>query len=221
MTGRTGARMTPFLILALVPFLMAPGCFGYVRAPADTGRATRAPGFATLAAATRAQAVAYAESLQYDTTRASSDGQYLLHAVAGALQIGPFATIAPESGAGRLDKNQLKAGRVVGRIVSRGAFAPWGLDSGTTFVWVDSATNWRIVLIPATPGNPVITFPMRWHDHPSPLTVPACQVSRARFIRHEAMSQPGMCVRCACTGWCSPVQAGADSTIAFDTLMMR
>lgn len=215
------------LLAGLVPALFAWSCVGRNRGAgrgSDPIRPTPATGVAgPLEVIPRVDVITYARGLAFDTTRGSSDNQYLLFPLAGQLAVGPYAAIAPEIGARRLTKAQLKTGRIVARIFSAGAYAPWGLSADTTFVWIDStaATSWRMVLIPQTAGNPVVQLALGHHDHPTPFLAEPCQLSRTRFIRHNTLMATSLCFRCNCEGWCSPTASGSDSAFAQTILTLR
>jgi hypothetical protein len=185
-------------------------------AAAHTGpRATPAPGW-SLQSVPRESLLAYGGRLEFDTAHSASDAQHLIVPATvkgGHPTIGPYAWLAPEIGTISLTREQLGAGRIIGRIVSGGAYAPLMLDSGLTYVWVDSggpAAAWRIVLISHVSGTKLVAKPLLYHA-----TGPRMRAMAFSMCRwwEAATSYTQPCCACEEWGWCT-----GDSTSSFSAI---
>lgn len=123
---------------------------------------TPAPPFASIDGATHSEVLRYARSLTFDGRTGVTDSQALAVALPNRpdakcpadCTYGPVASIHPEVGAVALGDAELKAGRIVARIINADA-APYekfhlgGRD--TVYVWVDVAASPRARLISSDP----------------------------------------------------------------------
>jgi len=189
----------PWLLLAAA-LLAVAAC---APRPQPGPRATPPPHFATLREATRAELIAYGQSLQYDTTQPAMDARYLVVPRGGQLTIGPYATLAPEIGAANTHDG-LSQGRIFARLTLSEALPEAGLPAGITYVWVDSAgPGLRAMLVPGVDSFPIV--PATLSKIPLCLPgLPSCLRAMARFYMPMAPAESlpmGPCHPCDC-GWC-------------------
>lgn len=154
-------------------------------------------------AATGAQVAAYGGRLEFDTSVAAGDAQYMLRQGRSGIALGYHVTIAPEIGATRLSREELAAGRVIARL----AFSRDG-DSARAlvFVYVDSTgTSWRHMLLTSDAGRVSEVHPMQFHRHPGGAAAPGRWMApRARLIQAagSAFGTP-ICIFCSeYFDWC-------------------
>jgi hypothetical protein len=123
-------------------------------------RATPAPSFTgPIEQVSRAQILAYANGLDFDTDYHSSDEQRLFTKTSEGWSAGPLARISPERGLTSLDRPTLMTGRIVALIVSDGYFPKLGLTPGKNYVWFDNSTGGaRAVVIPSEDQHAMTTL---------------------------------------------------------------
>jgi hypothetical protein len=136
-------------------------------------RATPAPTFQTIGAATRADLLAYAHGLQFDTTRPAMDAQHLLVPQGGHLAVGPYAELSPEIGTAAISHEDLAHGRILARLSLDQPCPQAGLARGATYIWVDSAAGGR---------QPTRDAGQASHDRGVPAWEPACGLA-IRLVR--------------------------------------
>lgn len=137
-------RSSRWLLLAAA-LLVGAACQGAREegaAPrAQRPRPTPAPPFTSFDRAGRAELIAYAHSLQFDTTRPAQDAQYLVVPHAGQLAVGTYAEVAAEIGSGTIDRRDLQQGRILARLVLDGPCPEAGYPRGVSYLWVDSTAG--------------------------------------------------------------------------------
>lgn len=123
---------------------------------------TPAPPFSSIDQASHAEILAYARGLRYDTRTGVSDSQALAVAnrpgakCPAECSYGAIASIHPEVGTLGMGEAELKAGRVIGRIVSADDKAYEKFNLGprdTVYVWADAAAGTRARLISTDPDR--------------------------------------------------------------------
>jgi len=163
----------PWRLLAAATLLALTSC---QRAPAPaagpgtpTPRPTPAPHFTSVAAAGRAEILAYADSLKFDASMPAMDAQYLLVPRRGRLDVGPYAEVSPEIGAASITHDALTQGRILARLVMNQPYPVAGFPSGVTYVWIDSGSaGFQATLVPKTLTAPIthrpvtVTSPGNW-----------------------------------------------------------
>jgi hypothetical protein len=178
----TAVHPRPQWLLVAGALLGATGCCP------KTPRPTPAPRFASFAAASRADLLTYARSLQFDTVQPAMDAQYLVYGDSAHLQVGPFAQLAPEIGAGSISAAALRAGRILARIVLDGPFPAGSLSTGATYVWVDSTPHgFRSIFVPESDSAPI----REWTLETRPAVKDSTEGHRARawfFERFDALT---------------------------------
>ncbi|MGH7634091.1 MAG: hypothetical protein ACRENC_10210 [Gemmatimonadaceae bacterium] len=95
-------------------------------------------------------------------------------------------TIAPDSGGRDLSRDSLAHGAVVARISSQEPFRPLGIDRGHTFVWMDSVSGGRTLMVPETANHDVYEMATALGSHVISESVP----SSAHWFA-DTMSVPG------------------------------
>ncbi len=205
MTSRLSSRLARvWNAVAASCLLVFAGCKPAPQpaAPPAGPRASVAPAFtAPVDSLSRAEIVAYARGLSYDTAKAVSDAQYLVIAQAGRLVVGPYAQVAPEVGAAANTRETLGQGRIIGRITLDADYPPHGLSAGTSYVWVDSVGGtFRMVYVPDSAG-PMTSRPLTFHPHPSSDAAP--YRSAARITDTKGAGFASNCYLCLVIFWCS------------------
>lgn len=172
----------PWLLLVAAALTVA-AC-GPGRQPGP--RATPPPPFQTFGAASRAELIAYAHSLQFDTLQPAMDAQYLVVPRARQLAVGPYASVAPEIGAA-VTEGAFTRGRIFARLWFKQAGPELGVPAGFAYVWVDSVGGAiRAMLVPENDSFPVVTAK-------TVATTPACPAGPAcctRAIARFEMPDP-------------------------------
>lgn len=207
---------------ALVLAVLATACGGSgtpaasVAAGGGGPRPTPAPGW-TLESVPRDSLLAYGGRLDFDTSHFASDAQNLIFPASGhggRPSVGPYASIAPEIGTASLNRGQLGSGRIIARIISSAPYAPLMLDSGTTYIWVDSMgamAGWRMVLISHRAATALAWKKLASHYGTAPrmmtYTVSNCSWTQPA----ESFAQP--CCYCEQWGWCT-----GDTTMSWSTI---
>lgn len=220
-------RITPGTAVLIVTLLLGACRGGETASGASEGpRATPAPGWA-LESVPRDSLLAYGGRLAFDTSHGASDGQSLIIPASGhgRPSIGPYASIQPEIGTASLTRSQLGSGRIIAQIDSRASYAPLGLDSGRTYLWVDSMgsmTAWRMVLIASRASTPLRWTAMAHHSGTAPrrssvafATTAAYAFSVCRWTEGTDLSvQP--CCYCEEWGWCTGGASAAWMALAMN-----
>ena len=144
-------RRPPWLLLVAAA-LTVTAC-----QPREGGpRPTPPPPFASFAAASRADLMTYAHSLQFDTNGLAADAQYLAVPHEHQLVKGPYAALAPEIGAATIH-DAFTPGHFLARLELDSALPEAKLPRGVTYIWVDSiGTAPRAVLVPENDSFPVV-----------------------------------------------------------------
>jgi hypothetical protein len=122
-------------------------------ASSDAPRPTPAPEFGDIDKANLDQVLAYARGLQFDDEPGHGDRQALAVATRDKgicpeeCKYGPVASIAPEIGSVSITDADLKAGRIISRIINEGPGDYKKLNltgKDTTYVWVFATdSGWR------------------------------------------------------------------------------
>lgn len=171
---------------------------------------TPAPPFGSIDQASHAEILAYARGLRYDTRTGVADSQAL--AVAnhpGAkcpdeCRYGAVASIHPEVGTLGMGEVELKAGRVIARIVSADDKPYEKFNLGprdTVYVWVDAASGARARLISTDPERfGQSKKDVRMHVEPPHAQEQRYAQSTARFIWVD--SDEHLWVSCQVNGCC-------------------
>lgn len=162
----------------------------------DDARPTPAPSLsASITAAPRAEIVAYARTLEFNTAHWASETDYLLIREAdGRYRRGALATISPEIGALGVSHAQLETGIIISRVIAEDAVPEHGYGAGTNYIWFDKiATGWRLIVIPEDASVP-ITIKKGKVNH---YGMPQGAAPLARFIMEEVWTQ--------CSGGCCGV----------------
>lgn len=149
-----------------------------------------------------AEAVArYVGSLEFDTSVAAGDAQYLVHRGRTGIGLGHYVTIAPEKGATSLSRASLAAGRVIARLTySRGT----DTARARLYYFVDSSSgSWRNMLLSTDRAVVSGPFPMEIHAHPGGTGVRRVS-PRARLIANVGLEMPiTVCIFCSeDIDWC-------------------
>jgi hypothetical protein len=156
--------------LPLVLLLFVVAC------PSRQVRPTPAPPFAgkPIDSVSTADVIAYAGTLQFDSTRPASDTLTVNTPTGDTVRM----EVEPEIGSGALSKSDVAAGRIIARVHSSVAFPPLGLGAGTTYFWVDGdGDRAHGVMIPADSAFRRFMRPLIVRDH-----LPAGAPVTARFV---------------------------------------
>jgi hypothetical protein len=158
-------------------------------------RAVPRPPFASLAAATRAEMLRYAEALSFDTSVLASDSRRLMLRAKGQLAAGPTATLSPEIGATTMTVAEMHEGRILARIVLDEAMPLQGYAKGANYIWVDRARGYlRAVIIPGDRSVPTREFGFQVkHER---INAPGTN-AEARFRWNEVAKGETIWVRCS------------------------
>jgi hypothetical protein len=111
-------------------------------------RPTPPPPFAgrPISSVPTSEVVAYAQTLQFDTTRPGEDTLTIHTPVGDTIHL----VGDPEIGAAALSDSDIVAGRIIARIHSNAPFTPLGVAAGTTYFWVSGqGDRAQGVMIPA------------------------------------------------------------------------
>ncbi len=160
-------------VLPLVLLLFVVAC------PSHQVRPTPAPPFAgkPIDSVSTADVIAYAGTLQFDSTRPASDTLTVITPPGDTVHL----EVEPELGSGALSKEDVAAGRIIARVHSNVAFPPLGLGAGTTYFWINGAgERAHGVMIPADSQFRRFTRPLIVRDH-----LPAGAPVTARFVVAE------------------------------------
>ena len=134
----------------------APGGEGRAQGPRPTPALSRG-----ILATSPADLLAYARTLQFDTTRPAEAAQYLVSGRRGNLVVGPFAQLAPEIGAASIEARVAGEGRILARLTLDRPSPDLGLPVGVTYFGVDdSAGAMRAVLVSESESLAVRTVPL-------------------------------------------------------------
>ena len=173
MTIRNDRGHTPAVLLLLIAVLGL--ALGWCLACAKGYRATPGQTFGgKVDSASRSAVLAYATSLEWDSTPGASDEQRLLTdsvCYAAPCTVGPLVRIDPEFGAYRVRRAGIRAGRFIARLVNLDSIAYPKLNllpHGTTYWWVDSTdTGLRSVFVSSDTSVALDTALLIVHDYPN------------------------------------------------------
>ncbi len=192
-------------------FLACAACpAGQGQAPgrqAGRPRPTPAPSFVRSDSTSRAELLAYAHSLQFDTTRPAMAAEYLVVPSGHQLVAGPVVKLAPEIGSGSIRHEDLRTGRILARLTLSEPCPQAGLPAGNSYLWVDSTGGvLRETLIPEADSAPMIRTPVR--------ATAACLQGSRQWIPAAAWFEQApligdstrmiRCYPCDCTMCCTP-----------------
>ncbi len=162
MIGISRRNTLPTTMLAVCASVLVAFLVTGWRWDGTRSRARPTPGapFSYLDVASRSAVLAYARSLEFDTTAGAADSRPLTRPNCAGCDPGPVATIQAEVGSFAVSEHQLAKGRILARIINEGS-STWdrlGLaPKDTVYWWVDSlATGWRSVFIPTASGGKVV-----------------------------------------------------------------
>jgi len=174
----------------LVPILVAVAC------GPQKPRPTPAPPFAgkPIASVPTSEVVAYAKTLQFDTTAPGADTLTINTPTGDTIRL----AAAPEIGAAALSDSEVGAGRILGRIHSNVPFSALGVAAGTTYYWVDgSGDRARGVMIPDDSLSRRVERPILLRKHGQPK-----YLSTARFLSFDSEGMHIFLINLRCGGWC-------------------
>lgn len=173
----------------------------------QTPAGTRGPNFSgPLEETSRAQALAYARALQFDTSVSRSDGRQITWRTSRGEVQTASVLIAPELNAHRLTEAELAQGRIIARVRASQRFPKLGLPQGESSLWANRVgTRWRFVIIPDDLSQPMRSIPMLYEQHP--FALPGCENSGAKLLGAGGWVWIG----CGCKACCC-VQAGPECT---------
>jgi hypothetical protein len=174
----------------LVPILVAVAC------GPQKPRPTPAPPFAgkPIATVPTSEVVAYAKTLQFDTTAPGADTITINTPTGDTIRL----AAAPEIGAAALSDSEVAAGRILGRIHSNAPFSALGVSTGTTYYWVDgSGDRARGVMIPEDSLSRRFERPILVRKHGQPK-----YLSTARFLSFDAEGMHIFLLNLRCGSWC-------------------
>jgi hypothetical protein len=178
-------------VLPLVmPLLVAVAC------GPQKPRPTPAPPFAgkPIASVSNSDVIAYAKTLQFDTTSPGADTITISTAAGDTIRL----EAAPEIGAAALSDSDVAAGRILGRIHSNAPFGPLGVSTGTTYYWVDGAADRAHgVMIPEDSLGRRFVRPILLRKHGSPK-----YLATARFLSFDTEGTHIFLINLRCGSWC-------------------
>ena len=182
-------------LLVAVTLLAGVSC-----SPRPGPRPTPGPTFTTFGAVSRADLLAYAHGLQFDTTRPAMAAQHLVVPRGGRLEVAGKITVAPEIGAAAVAHDSMARGRFVARLTLSEPCPEAGLAAGSSYLWVDSTGGaFRAKLVPESDSASVRDMPLE--------TRGACAARQSIAWIEEHYSPADtmiICVPCDCKLCCNP-----------------
>lgn len=141
--------------------------------------------------------LAYAHGLQFDSTSAGADAQYIVLRRGKGLVLGPFLAVAPEIGAEAITHQQLAQGRILARLKVSATARGFALPAGVYYVWVDStARGFRGLLVSEAASARVWQAPVRPESYGLPGGA-EIGVAIARIVTTEAGGFSYLCIPCS------------------------
>jgi len=151
--GQAAGRLVLILVGIIAGLLLAQLGGRIIVGPGRPAQVPEVPPFqGDIDRAPRADVLAYARGLPYETSFGAGDDQRLLVRQDSIIRYGPNARIEAMKGAAGLTRDDLARGRIVARLLNRDQepYAKLALGSrDTTYWWVDSVATgqWRSLYI--------------------------------------------------------------------------
>jgi len=179
-------------------------------------RPTPAPSFSgrPIDSVSTADVIAYAGTLQFDTTRPGADTLTVHTPTGDTIRL----EADPEIGAAAISDKDLVAGRILARIKSSAPFSPLGVAAGTTYFWVSGeGDRARVVMIPADSLARRVTKPLILKQHAMQL-----KVATTRFVTVGAGGNIVFMINTRCSDACCSLASDHryEDTPAIDSALM-
>lgn len=162
--------------------------------------------FSRFEKAKRSEMLAYAKSLEFDSSYHARDTRRLMYRQNGDLIEGPMATVEPAVGSAVASIAEMRAGRIIARVTVDG-FAPrHGFAPGVNYYWVEAAGDgMRAIVVSADSTVPIQSFSFA-QKHAN-VRDPGSTSSEVRFRWNDVLGMDTIWMYCVAAGCC---ETGSD-----------